>query len=105
MDIGKAYDYKNIFRAREVAHNETVTKTRGQSQAQQIYLAFGKQKCHRICKMLEIPEVWDLFDILIMQGLLDEKTTGESKEYALFTSDLMKTIKEIKALLLKEKRV
>jgi len=55
--------------------------------------------------MLEIPEVWDLFDILIMQGLLDEKTTGESKEYALFTSDLMKTIKEIKALLLKEKRV
>jgi hypothetical protein len=95
MDVEKAQAYKNIFRAREVRHNDTVTKTKEQGMAQQVFLAFGKQKCARLARLIEMEELWDLCQIMVMRQLLDEKSGSRDRDYAEFNVDLLKMLGEI----------
>lgn len=95
MDVEKAQAYKNVFRAREVRHNDQVTKTKEQGMAQQIFLAFGKQKCSRLAQLVEREELWDLCQVMVMKQLLDEKSGGRERDYAEFNVDLLKMLQEI----------
>lgn len=95
MDIEKAQAYKNIFRVRELKHNDQVTKTKEQGMAQQVFLAFGKQKCSRLARLTEMEELWDLCQVIVMKQLLDEKSGSREKDYAEFGGDLLKMLGEI----------